>query len=167
MQPWRQRGPAIPEWASRWLPTRSATWHNAAPRRRGILRSWIEESIAKSNDGEMSVDQAAADVRVITADAAKVKTLVEEVSQGSQEQTRGIEQVAKVIAQMQQVTQQTAANAEESAAASAELHAQSESLRQIVGRLAAMVTGSGTTNGPARPASRQAVAAAKVLAAHR
>jgi hypothetical protein len=75
--------------------------------------------------------------------------------------------VSKAIAQMQQVTQQTAAHAEESAAASAELHAQSETLRRIVGRLAAMVTGSESSNAPARPASRQAIAGAKVLAAHR
>jgi methyl-accepting chemotaxis protein/methyl-accepting chemotaxis protein-1 (serine sensor receptor) len=123
----------------------------------------IEESIAKSNDGNMRVDEVAVAIRENAGEAAKVKTLVEEVSQGSQDQTRGIEQVSRAIAQMQQVTQQTAAHAEESAAASAELHAQSETLRQIVGRLAAMVTGSAISN--AR--GRHAITGAKLLVAHR
>jgi methyl-accepting chemotaxis protein len=102
----------------------------------------IEESIAKSNDGKTKVDQVAVAIRAITGESASVKTLVEQVSQGSQEQTRGIEQVAKAITQMEQVTQQTAANAEESAAAAEELTAQSETLKEIVERLALMVGGS-------------------------
>jgi methyl-accepting chemotaxis protein len=105
----------------------------------------IEESIAKSKDGQAKVDQVAADIRVITGEVVSVKTLVEEVSQGSQEQTRGIEQVAKAITQMQQVTQQTAANAEEAAAAAEELNAQSETLKDIVERLDAMVGGGEST----------------------
>jgi len=60
-----------------------------------------------------------------------VKTLVEEVSLGSQEQTRGIEQVAKALTQMEQVTQQSAANAEESAAAAEELTAQASTLMEL------------------------------------
>ena len=43
---------------------------------------------------------------------------------------------------MEQVTQRTAANAEESAAAAEELNAQSESLKEIVGRMNALVGGS-------------------------
>jgi methyl-accepting chemotaxis protein/methyl-accepting chemotaxis protein-1 (serine sensor receptor) len=84
----------------------------------------IEESIAKSNDGEIKVDQVAVAIRAITAESASLKALVEQVSQGRQEQSRGIEQVAKAITQMELVTQQTAANAEESAAAAEELNAQ-------------------------------------------
>ena len=49
----------------------------------------IEESIAKSNDGKAKVDQVAAAIRAITEESAKVKTLVDEVSLGSQEQARG------------------------------------------------------------------------------
>lgn len=101
----------------------------------------IEESIAKSKDGQAKVDQVAADIRGITVEVVSVKALVEEVSQGSQEQTRGIEQVAKAITQMQQVTQQTAANAEEAAAAAEELNAQSETLKEIVERLDSIVGG--------------------------
>ena len=38
--------------------------------------------------------------------AQKVKTLVDEVSLGSQEQARGIEQISKALTQMDQVTQE-------------------------------------------------------------
>jgi methyl-accepting chemotaxis protein/methyl-accepting chemotaxis protein-1 (serine sensor receptor) len=110
----------------------------------------IEESIAKSNGGKVKVDQVAAVIRAITQDSVKVKTLVDEVSLGSQEQTRGIEQVAKAIVQMQQVTQNTAASAQEGASAAGELTAESKTLQEIVDRLAAMVGGSGS-----RPAAEK------------
>ena len=110
----------------------------------------IEESIAKSDDGKIKVDQVAAAIRTMTEEFGKVKTLVDEVNQGSQEQTRGIEQVAKAVAQMQQVTQSTAAGAEEGAAAAEELKAQSGALKAVVARLTAMVDGDGTSNGPRR-----------------
>jgi methyl-accepting chemotaxis protein/methyl-accepting chemotaxis protein-1 (serine sensor receptor) len=110
----------------------------------------IEESIAKSNDGKVKVDQVAAAIRTMTEEFGKVKTLVDEVNQGSQEQTRGIEQVAKAVVQMQQVTQSTAAGAEESAAAAEELKAQSGALKAVVARLTAMVGGDGISDGPAR-----------------
>jgi methyl-accepting chemotaxis protein/methyl-accepting chemotaxis protein-1 (serine sensor receptor) len=110
----------------------------------------IEESIAKSDDGKIKVDQVAAAIRAMTEEFGKVKTLVDEVNQGSQEQTRGIEQVAKAVLQMQQVTQSTAAGAEESAAAAEELKAQSGTLKAVVARLSAMVGGDGASNGPAR-----------------
>ncbi len=101
----------------------------------------IEESIAKSNDGKSKVDQVAVAIRAITEESAKVKTMVDEISVGSQEQTRGIEQVAKALTQMEQVTQQSAANAEESAAAAEELTAQASTLMDVVGQLSVMVGG--------------------------
>jgi methyl-accepting chemotaxis protein/methyl-accepting chemotaxis protein-1 (serine sensor receptor) len=101
----------------------------------------IEESISKSNDGKAKVDQVAVAIRAISEESGKVKTLVDEVNLGSQEQARGIDQIGKAISQMEQVTQKTAANAEESAAAAEELNAQSEALRDVVGRLTAMVGG--------------------------
>jgi methyl-accepting chemotaxis protein/methyl-accepting chemotaxis protein-1 (serine sensor receptor) len=107
----------------------------------------IEESIAKSNDGKTKVDQVAAAIRAITEESAKVKTLVDEVNLGSEEQARGIEQIGKAIAQMEQVTQKTAANAEESASAAEELNAQSETLKEIVERLNTMVGGSEANSG--------------------
>ncbi len=102
----------------------------------------IEESIARSNDGKVKVDEVAAAIRTITADSGKIKTLVDEVTLGSEEQSRGFEQISKAINQMEQVTQTTAANAEESAAAAEEMNAQSETLKEIVGRLSAMINSS-------------------------
>ena len=119
----------------------------------------IEESIAKSNDGKVKVDQVATAIRAITEEAGKVKTLVDEVNLGSQEQARGIEQIGKAITQMEQVTQKTAANAEESAAAAEELNAQSETLKDVVERLTAMVGGGEAANGVARRTRRRANAA--------
>lgn len=99
----------------------------------------IEDSITKSNDGKVKVDQVAENIRTITAEFGSVKTLVDEVDKGSQEQTRGIEQVAKAVTQMHEVTNTTAAGAEEGASAAEELHAQSESLMAIVRQLGEMV----------------------------
>jgi len=103
--------------------------------------SLIEESISKSNDGKNKVDQVASAIQSLTEEAATIKTLVDEVNLGSQEQARGIEQIVKAISQMEQVTQKTAASAEESASAAEELTAQSETVKDVVSRLTAMVTG--------------------------
>lgn len=110
----------------------------------------IEKSIHKSNDGKVKVDQVAIAIRTITEESAKVKTLVDEVNLGSQEQTRGIEQIGKAIIRMEQVTQTTAANAEESAAAAEELNAQSEALKDIVARLTSLVGNSEGSKGGVR-----------------
>jgi methyl-accepting chemotaxis protein/methyl-accepting chemotaxis protein-1 (serine sensor receptor) len=103
----------------------------------------IEDSITRSNEGKVKVDQVALAIQAVTEDAAQVKVMVDEVSLGSEEQSRGIDQIGRAISQMEQVTQTTAASAEESAAAAEELSAQSETLKEIVGRMLAMVGGSG------------------------
>ena len=74
-----------------------------------------------------------------------MKTLVDEVNVGSQEQAKGTEHIAKAIAQMEQVTQSTAASAEESASAAEELSAHSETLKGIAQRLSVIVRGAETT----------------------
>jgi len=104
----------------------------------------IEESISKSTEGGGKLGQVAQVIRAITESAGRVKTLVDEVSLGSQEQARGIDQISKAISQMDQVTQATAASAEESASASEELSAQAEAVSGIIGRLRALV---GDTDG--------------------
>lgn len=101
----------------------------------------IEESIAKSEDGKVKVDQVATVIREITRQTTEVKALVDEASLGGQEQTLGIDQIGKAIAEMEQVTQTTAANAEESASAAEELNAQSGALNEIVEQLTSMVGG--------------------------
>ncbi|HEX8984913.1 MAG TPA: methyl-accepting chemotaxis protein, partial [Bryobacteraceae bacterium] len=119
----------------------------------------IEESIAKSNDGQTKVDQVAAAIRAITEESGEVKMLVDEVNLGSQEQTRGIEQIRKAIVQMEQVTQKTAASAEESASAAEQLNAQSEAVKDIVERLTAMVGGVESAHARRYAVTRKAPAA--------
>ncbi len=104
----------------------------------------IEESIATSNHGKSTVNRMAEAFRGIAEEASKIKTLVDEVHLGSQEQSRGIEQVTKAISQMEELTQKSAANAEESAAAAEELTAQSQTLKDVVSHLNAMVGAAGS-----------------------
>jgi methyl-accepting chemotaxis protein/methyl-accepting chemotaxis protein-1 (serine sensor receptor) len=104
----------------------------------------IEESIASAGDGKAKMDRMADVIRGITEESAKVTSLVDQVSQGSQEQVRGIEQIGKAISQIEQVTQRAAASAEECASAAEELDAQSESLQNSVARITAMVGGGDT-----------------------
>jgi len=103
--------------------------------------SLIEESLSRSHDGMAKLDHVASATRSITESAARVKTLVDEVHLGSEEQARGIEQIAKAITQMEEVTQRTAANAEEGASASEELSAQAETMRNFSAQLRSMVGG--------------------------
>jgi methyl-accepting chemotaxis protein len=99
----------------------------------------IEESITKSNEGSNRLQRVASVIRAITESTVKVKTLVDEVNLGSQEQARGIEQISKAIAQMDQVTQGTAASAEEGASASEELSAQAEAMGHAVRKLSRLI----------------------------
>ena len=101
----------------------------------------IEESIAKSGGGGAKLAQMEKAIHAITQSAAKVRTLVDEVSLGSQEQARGTEHIAKSLSSMEAMTQKTAANAEESASASEELSAQAETMKVLVRELRAMVDG--------------------------
>jgi methyl-accepting chemotaxis protein/methyl-accepting chemotaxis protein-1 (serine sensor receptor) len=138
----------------------------------------IEESIGKSNEGSTKLQQVTEVIRAITESATKVKTLVDEVNLGSQEQARGMDQISKAIAQMDQVTQSTAANAEESASASEEMSAQAEALDHIVQQLRSMVGGEGhagqmpkaeasRTKAPARSAGvTKSLAALKTAVTH-
>ncbi len=115
----------------------------------------IEESIATSREGSTKLQQVAGVIRAITESSTQVKTLVDEVNMGSQEQARGIDQISKAIAQMDQVTQGTAASAEESASASEELSAQAQAMNHIVVELGALVgVAGGPADGLARPAPR-------------
>jgi methyl-accepting chemotaxis protein/methyl-accepting chemotaxis protein-1 (serine sensor receptor) len=102
----------------------------------------IEESIAKSNEGNKKLQLVAGSIQQVTGSATQVKVLVDEVDVGSQEQSRGIEQIATAVTQMEAVTQRSAASAEEGAAASEELAAQAQALRDIVERVRQLVGGS-------------------------
>ena len=106
----------------------------------------IEESIAKSNEGNRKLQLVAGSIQEVTGSATQVKVLVDEVDVGSQEQSRGIEQIATAVTQMEAVTQRSAANAEESAAASEELAAQAQTLYDVAERVRALVNGRSATS---------------------
>jgi methyl-accepting chemotaxis protein/methyl-accepting chemotaxis protein-1 (serine sensor receptor) len=99
----------------------------------------IEESIATAGDGNAKLDQMAGAVRSVTESAVRVKSLVDQVNLGSQEQARGMEQISRAILQMEQVTQKTAAGAEQSASAGAELDGHASMLRDLVREMHLMV----------------------------
>jgi methyl-accepting chemotaxis protein/methyl-accepting chemotaxis protein-1 (serine sensor receptor) len=107
----------------------------------------IEESIAKSNEGNTKLQLVAGSIQQVTGSATQVKVLADEVDVGSQEQSRGIEQIATAVTQMEALTQRSAASAEESAAASEELAAQAQTLYDIVERVRQLVGGSGEDSG--------------------
>jgi methyl-accepting chemotaxis protein len=101
--------------------------------------SLIEESIGNSQAGHSKMTLVAQSIGSITDSVTKVKGLVDEVSEASQQQAQGIDQVSSAVAQMEKVTQSTAASAEESAAASEELNAQAGTTMAEVTELEAMV----------------------------
>ena len=101
----------------------------------------IEESISNSQQGNVKVETVGQSITAIVDSVGKVRGLISEVSEASQQQTQGIQQVAEAISQMEKVTQSTAANAEESAAASEELSGQAETTMADVTRLESMVVG--------------------------
>lgn len=99
----------------------------------------IQDSVSSAKNGQLRLTEVGEVIRQITESASQVKTLVDEVSLGGQEQARGNEQIARALTQMEQVTQQTAASAEESAAASQQLKAQADSMQEIVTTLEMLV----------------------------
>jgi methyl-accepting chemotaxis protein len=99
----------------------------------------IEESVLKSEAGKVKLESVVGSIQQISGEFASLAVLVDEVSHGSSQQTTGLDQIGNTLSVMEQVTQTTAASAEESAAAAEELNAQSEALRELTGRLNAMV----------------------------
>jgi len=99
----------------------------------------IEESIARSTDGQAKVDCVARLVRATAAQSTKLKELIDAVDKDSLEQSRGVGQMTLAISQMDKVTTNSASIAEESATAARALKTQSDSLNETAASLAAMV----------------------------
>jgi methyl-accepting chemotaxis protein/methyl-accepting chemotaxis protein-1 (serine sensor receptor) len=99
----------------------------------------IQDSIQKSNGGEVKVDEVASSVHAAAGEFSRIKTLIDQINSGSQEQAKGTEQIGRLVSVMEQSTQNSAASAEESASISEELSAQSSSLMEMVQRLAVIV----------------------------
>ncbi len=78
-------------------------------------------------------------MRELASDVGRVRRLVDEVDQGSDNQLRGIEEIAKSIGLMEKATQRIAANAQQSSAAAENLKGQAGCLTSVVDRLSAIV----------------------------
>ena len=99
----------------------------------------IEESIAKSSRGNGKLGEVGDAIRAITNNSDRVKVLVQEVSQGREEQVRSIEQISTAVGQIENVTRMTASSAEESASAGVELRNQADTLNLLVGEFHTLV----------------------------
>jgi methyl-accepting chemotaxis protein len=82
------------------------------------IKSLIEDSVNKVQDGTKLVDESGKTLADIVAAVKKVTDIVSMIADSTSEQSSGIEQVNKAIAQIDEATQQNAALVEETAAAS-------------------------------------------------
>ena len=99
----------------------------------------IESSIEKSGEGRGKLDQLSQAIRDITERSDKVKTLINDVHVGSEEQARGVEQIARAMVQMERATQSSASGAHQTASAGQSMRDQSANLRHVVEELERMV----------------------------
>jgi methyl-accepting chemotaxis protein/methyl-accepting chemotaxis protein-1 (serine sensor receptor) len=119
--------------------------------------SLIEESAGNAESGGDKVSAVVESIEAIARSSQRVRGLVDEVNQASQQQTQGIDQVSQAVSQMEKTTQSTAATAEEGAASSEELNAQAEQSLAIVGKLEALVGAAAREAGAAVPMTARPV----------
>jgi methyl-accepting chemotaxis protein len=115
----------------------------------------IEGTVDKTGRGALIAEETAGALIGIVKGVGKVSDLIGEIAVAANEQGEGIGQITIGLSQIDQVTQRNTAGAEESAAAAEELSAQSEILRQLLGRFhlgngpdAALLTDSPLTSDP-------------------
>ncbi|UVA81545.1 methyl-accepting chemotaxis protein [Pandoraea commovens] len=96
------------------------------------IKSLIETSVGKVEDGSSQVRDAGRTMTEIVQAVQRVTDIMGEISAASSEQSGGIEQVNTAVMQMDQVTQQNAALVEEATAAAGSLEDQARNLREAV-----------------------------------
>ena len=96
----------------------------------------IEDSVAKTRTSKEKVDRVAASILTITAEAGKMRTLVEQISGATAEQTIEFDQISLCVYGMEQATRESAAGMAETATAALNLKQHSETLQELVRRLA-------------------------------
>jgi methyl-accepting chemotaxis protein len=101
----------------------------------------IEDSINKSKNGANVSAGVAKHFHEISEKTRRLDELIAQITTASQEQNQGIGQLNTSVHAMDKVTQNNAANAEESASVAMELNAQADSLRNIIGELASLLSG--------------------------
>jgi methyl-accepting chemotaxis protein len=96
------------------------------------IKSLIQASVERVEEGSQQVDRAGATMRDIVASIQRVTDIVAEISAASVEQSSGVAQVGQAVSDLDKATQQNAAMVEESAAAAESLKHQSQQLLQAV-----------------------------------
>jgi methyl-accepting chemotaxis protein-1 (serine sensor receptor) len=96
------------------------------------IKTLIDHSVHQVTLGARLVDEAGVTMREVVDSVQRVSSIINEISQASNEQTSGIDQINIAISSMDNVTQQNAALVEEAAAAAAALEDQAEQLSEIV-----------------------------------
>lgn len=96
------------------------------------IKSLIEDSVNKVEDGNNLVAQAGSTMSEIVVSIQKVTDIMADIAAASAEQSTGIEEVNRAVSQMDEMTQQNAALVEEAAASAEALQGQSNLLSQSV-----------------------------------
>ncbi|MBB4132215.1 methyl-accepting chemotaxis protein [Xanthomonas sp. 3075] len=96
------------------------------------IKQLIADSVSRVEHGNQLVGQAGRTMQDIVDSVHSVATIMQEISEASQQQSQGIEQVGQTIAQMDQATQQNAALVEEATAAAHAMEEQAQQLRDAV-----------------------------------
>jgi methyl-accepting chemotaxis protein len=96
------------------------------------IKSLIQESVAKVQDGAKLVDDSGNTLHLIVTAIKKVNDIVAEIAVSTREQSTGIEQVNKAVMQIDEATQQNAALVEQTASASQSIVDTMEALHTIV-----------------------------------
>ena len=99
----------------------------------------IEESIARTHAGHGKMTQLSEAIRTLATMATEVRTLMDDVRDGSRAQHDAVARIGAAIGQIEQVTHHAAAGAEQGSVAAEEMTAQAVALRDVVADLEAMV----------------------------
>ncbi len=95
----------------------------------------IEDSVARTSAAKAKVDEVALAIRSITGESETMRTLVDQIREGSAQQSVGIAQIHRAIQEMEKVTQSTAAGSEQTAAAAEDLTERSGEIQAMVKKL--------------------------------
>ena len=112
---------------------------NAAKKTQELLHN----TLSRISDASRSIQLVNNDFTDIIESATAMGEKTESITHASREQSRGIEQLSLAASEIDKAAQQVAANAQQSAAAAEELAAQAKETESYIGRLAALVGGTG------------------------
>ncbi|MBY0240839.1 MAG: Tar ligand binding domain-containing protein [Burkholderiaceae bacterium] len=96
------------------------------------IKVLIDDSVNKVDSGAKLVDQAGATMEEIVTSIGRVASIMNEITQASQEQTAGLDQIHAAISQMDGLTQQNVALVEEASAAADSLYDRAAGLQEVV-----------------------------------